>query len=307
MRYCWVISAIIFLVLGLSLGSRATPLAYAEQPQGAESTGVTQGVDERESEAVSQVQPRLDTPVVSMTRPPESARRSGSQRGAEAALTRVTTKLALDLGLIRQPEEDAGSALGRVGISPKGGWSRNAELTPEIFYDVLAAARRAANAGRLSVSADGAEAIVRAVVTPFFASLEEGATEDLPFVAAEDRSVVASEAPTPFYEQAPVWPYEWQSGFYSSPVVIVRRPVFSPLHRRHHVFVPCPAWQCRPRIASFGGPVVRSPAFTRTRISPPLRVVPMAPRSFSPPVFGFRGGTGAMHMSGGHFHGNFRR
>ena len=267
MPYCWVISAIIFLVLDFPLGShRATP-AYAEQPQGTESTGVTQRGDERESEAVPQVQPRLDTPLVSMTHPPESRIRSDSQRAADVALTRVASKLALDLGLIHQPEEDAGSALDRVGISPNGGWSRNAELTPEIFYDVLAAARRAANAGRLSVSADGAEAVVRAVMIPFFAPPEEGATEYLPFAAAEDRPAVASEAPMSFYEQTSVWPYEWQSGFYSSPVVIVPRHVFSPLHRRHHVFAPCPAWRCRPRIAPFGGPVVRSPAFTRTRIS----------------------------------------
>jgi hypothetical protein len=299
MRYCWVISAIFLLVLALTLGSRGAPPAYAEQAQ---------AIDERESEAVLKVQQRLDIPAVSMTRPPESMIRSGSRRAADVTLTRVTTKLAFDLGLIHQPEEDAWSALDRVGIVPRGGWSRNAELTPEIFYDVLAAARRAASAGHLSVSADGAEAIVRAVVTPFLASLEEGATEQLPFVAAEDRPAVVSEAPVPLYEQAPVWPYEWQSGFPTGPVVvIVSRPVLSPLQRRHHVFVPCPTWRCRPRIAPFGGPVVRAPIFTRARISPPLRVVPMAPRFFSPPVFGFRGGTGAMRMSGGHFHGGFRR
>jgi len=268
---------------------------------------VTQGVDERDSEAVPQVQPRPDNPVVSITRPPESTIRSGSQRATEAALTRVAAKLALDLGLIHEPEEDAGRVLDRVGISPKGGWSRNTELTPEIFYDVLAAARRAANAGRLSVSADGAEAIVRAVMIPFFAAPEEGAAEYLPFAAAENQPVVASETPVLLYEQAPVLPYEWQSGFLAGPVVIVPRPVFPPLHRRHHVFVPCPAWRCRHGLAHFGGPVVRPPAFTRTRISPPVRAVPMAPQPFSPPVFGFRGGTGAVHMGGGHFHGGFRR
>src|SRR5262249_44770123 len=170
MRYSWVISASGFFGLVLTLGARESLPAYAEQVRGTERTQVTQRVDEGESEAAPQIQRRLDSPLGSMARPPESPIRSGSQRAADTPLTRVTRKLALDLGLIHQPEEDAWSALERVGISPQGGWSRTAELTPEVFYDVLAAARRTATAGRLSVSADGAEAIVRAVMTPFLAS-----------------------------------------------------------------------------------------------------------------------------------------
>jgi len=308
MRSSWVISAVVFLGLLLTLGSRRTPLAYAEQDQGTERTNGTREVDERAREAVPKVQQQLDIPVVSMTRPPQSTLRSESQSAADTALTRVPTKLALDLGLMHEPAEDAWRALERVGISPQGGWSRTGALTPEMFYEVLAAARRAATAGRLSVSADGAEAIVRAVMTPFLASLEEGVTEQLPFVATENPPAVTSEAPALLYEQAPVLPYQWPSGFRSEPtVVIVPRPASSPFLHRHHVFVPCPAWRCRPRIAPFAGPVVQPRVFTRTRLSPPLRIVPMAPRFVSPPVFGFRGGIGSLHMGGGHFHGGFRR
>ncbi len=307
MRSYEVISAIVFLVLILTLCSLQIPPASAEQAHGMERMEVTQGADERASQAVPKVQQQQDVPLVSMMRLPQSTIRSGSQRAADTALMRITRKLALDLGLIHQPEEDAWSALERVEISPQGGWSRNAELTPEIFYDVLAAARRAASAGHLSVSADGAEAIVRAVMTPFFAPLEEEATEQLPFVTPEDRPAVASEAPALLYEQAPVWPYQWQSEFRSGPtVVIAPRPVFSPfLH--HHMFIPCPAWRCRPRIAPFVGSVVRPRVFAPARMNPPVRVVPMTPRLSSPPVFGFRGGLGAMHLGGGHFHGGFRR
>ena len=46
---------------------------------------------------------------------------------------------AFDLGLTRQREADAPSALDHVGITPVGGWTRRSECTPEVFYDVLAA------------------------------------------------------------------------------------------------------------------------------------------------------------------------
>src|SRR5690348_15274140 len=147
MHHCRVISVIVVLVLVLTLGSWRTLSAYAEQAQQA---------NEHASEMVPQGQQRQDIPLVSTTRPPESTTTSNSRRAVEAALSRVTTKLALDLGVIHQPEKDAWGALERVGISPKNGWSRTTELTPEVFYEVLAAARRAASTGNLSMSADGA-------------------------------------------------------------------------------------------------------------------------------------------------------
>ena len=76
-------------------------------------------------------------------------------------------KLALDLGLLKSSSQDALSPLGGVGIQPAGGWKVSDPLTPEVVYEVLAAARRAADAKRLPLSADGAEAVVRQAAEPF--------------------------------------------------------------------------------------------------------------------------------------------
>src|SRR5262245_46345446 len=76
-------------------------------------------------------------------------------------------KLAQDLGLIKNSNEDAFGPLRGAGIQPTDGWKVDDPLTPEVLYDVLAAARRAANAKRLSISPDGAEAIVRQAAEPF--------------------------------------------------------------------------------------------------------------------------------------------
>jgi Domain of unknown function (DUF4124) len=70
-------------------------------------------------------------------------------------------KLALDLGLIKMSSEDAFGPLRGAGVQPASGWEANDPLTPEVLDDVLAAARRAAEAQRLRLSADGAEAVVR--------------------------------------------------------------------------------------------------------------------------------------------------
>src|SRR5215813_3209163 len=70
-------------------------------------------------------------------------------------------KIALDLGLIKNQHEDALSPLGAAGIQPAGGWRLSDPLTPETLAEVIAAARRAAESRRLSLSADGAEAVVQ--------------------------------------------------------------------------------------------------------------------------------------------------
>src|SRR5258706_9914455 len=70
-------------------------------------------------------------------------------------------KIALDLGLIKESSEDAFGPLRGAGIQPASGWEANDPLTPEVLDDVLAAARRAAEAKRVPLSADGAEAVVR--------------------------------------------------------------------------------------------------------------------------------------------------
>jgi uncharacterized protein DUF4124 len=70
-------------------------------------------------------------------------------------------KIALDLGLIKESGDDAFGPLRGAGVQPAGGWEASDPLTPEVLDDVLAAARRAADAKRLPLSADGAEAVVR--------------------------------------------------------------------------------------------------------------------------------------------------
>jgi Domain of unknown function (DUF4124) len=70
-------------------------------------------------------------------------------------------KIALDLGLIKESSEDAFGPLRGAGVQPASGWEAHDPLTPEVLDDVLAAARRAAEANRLPLSADGAEAVVR--------------------------------------------------------------------------------------------------------------------------------------------------
>jgi hypothetical protein len=79
-------------------------------------------------------------------------------------------KLAQDLGLIKNSNEDAFSPLRGAGIQPADGWKVDDPLTPEVLYEVLAAARRAANVKRLSISADGAEAIVHQAAEAFLPS-----------------------------------------------------------------------------------------------------------------------------------------
>jgi len=76
-------------------------------------------------------------------------------------------KLAQDLGLIKNSNEDAFGPLRGAGIQPAEGWKVDDPPTPEVLYEVLAAARRAASAKRLSISPDGAEAIVRQAAEAF--------------------------------------------------------------------------------------------------------------------------------------------
>ena len=76
-------------------------------------------------------------------------------------------KLARDLGLIEREDEDALSALTGAGVSPAGGWKVYDPLSREAAHEVIASARRAAESRRLSLSADGAEGVVRQALGPF--------------------------------------------------------------------------------------------------------------------------------------------
>lgn len=86
---------------------------------------------------------------------------------AENTQGSLAQKLARDLGLIKGENEDALSALTGVGISPAGGWKVYDPLTREAAYEVIASARRAAESRRLSLSADGAEGVVRQALGSF--------------------------------------------------------------------------------------------------------------------------------------------
>ena len=309
MIYFRVISNLFPLVLVLGLGLRLATPVQAELNQWTGAASVTQMEDEKElisSPNTGQVK----ASAAEFTTPAnEQILKSGSQVTAESRLSGFMTKLALDLGLIRQREEDAWSALTRVDITPVGGWAHNVELTPEVFYDVLAAARRAANAGHLFVSADGAEAIVRAAVTPFLSNLEEVPAAQTSLMVPEDQTAVASEAPVMFYEQAPLWQEGWQSGLLAAPVVVIgsHRLMMSHIFHRHHVFLPCPSWRCRQRFAPFGFPAVRPHVFAGPRFGPPPRVGLTTPRFIAPPISRIAVGPGSMHMSGGRMHGGFLR
>lgn len=90
---------------------------------------------------------------------------SPSRTYPEHSEGKFAQKLALDLGLIKDSSEDGLGPLSGAGIQPAGGWEVSDSLTSEVVYDVLASVRRAADSQRLSLSADGAEAVVKQVAT----------------------------------------------------------------------------------------------------------------------------------------------
>src|SRR5262245_29782669 len=125
-------------------------------------------------------------------------------------------KLAQDLGLIRNDSEDAIGPLRGAGIQPAGGWKVSDLLTPEVVYEVLAAARRAADAKRLPLSADGAEAVVRQAAEPFFPSPPSGQASAPPVERYDEEpgyddepEVVVEQAPPQIIEVVPETIYEY--------------------------------------------------------------------------------------------------
>jgi hypothetical protein len=76
-------------------------------------------------------------------------------------------KLARDLGLIEEENDNALTALTGAGISPAGGWKVYDPLSREAAYEVIASARRAAESRRFPLSADGAEGVVRQALGSF--------------------------------------------------------------------------------------------------------------------------------------------
>jgi hypothetical protein len=147
-------------------------------------------------------------------------------------------KLALDLGLIKHGGEDALSPLTGVGIQPAGSWRVSEPLTSEALYEILAAARRAADARRLPLSADGAEAVVRQAAAPFLPpppvaqpfSTPEEYYEDLDYDGGPE--IVVIEQPPQVIEVI-------REPYYLPPV-IVGAPRFPHRHHRRHRHKPEP-------------------------------------------------------------------
>ena len=154
--------------------------------------------------------------------PPPSLPLSPSRIYPEQSQGKFAQKLALDLGLIKSSSEDALGPLTGIGIQPTGGWQVSDPLTPEVVYDVLAAARRAADSRRFNLSSDGAEAVVRqvaAAILPPAPLAEEQENPEPP----QDQQVVIYESPTqvieevepdryydPIYVPVPVAPYGYR-------------------------------------------------------------------------------------------------
>jgi hypothetical protein len=125
-------------------------------------------------------------------------------------------KLAQDLGLTKNGNEDALGPLRGAGIQPASGWKLSDPLTPEVVYEVLAAARRAADAKRLPLSADGAEAVVRQAAEPFLPPPLSGRAAAPPVERYNEESgyddepeVVVEQAPPQIIEVVPETRYEY--------------------------------------------------------------------------------------------------
>ncbi len=135
-----------------------------------------------------------------------------SPSGAYAAQSQgaFAQKLAQDLGLIKNDNEDALGPLRGAGIQPAGGWKVSVPLTLEVLYEVLAAARRAADAKRLPLSADGAEAVARQAAEPFLQpppvqySEEPGYDEEPEVIIEQAPPQVIEVVREPTYEYVPV-------------------------------------------------------------------------------------------------------
>jgi hypothetical protein len=175
---------------------------------------------------------------------------------AERSQGAFAQKLALDLGLIKNSNADALGPLSGAGIQPAGGWRVSNPLTPEALYEVLAAARRAADSQRLSLSADGAEAVVRQAAESFLPPLPIAQAPPSP---AEQYSeeLVYDEEPVVIIEQPP-----------SQIIEVIREPAYIPVpvitgfprFRHHHGNRPGKKPAPLPPRAPLTGPFTPNPA-----------------------------------------------
>jgi Domain of unknown function (DUF4124) len=151
--------------------------------------------------------------------PVGAARAGGKSAAAPRSPSRVYTaqsqgafaqRLAQDLGLIQQSDEDALGPLSGMGITPTGYWQVTEPLTAETVEEIVAATRRAAATARLALSADGAEAVVRQAAVAFLPApvplasppAAEGGEHVQPVVVVEPE-VIIEVPPSVIVEQAP--------------------------------------------------------------------------------------------------------
>ena len=128
-------------------------------------------------------------------------------------------KIAVDFGLIKNGSTDALGPLRGIGIQPAGGWKVAHALDPDTVDQLAAAARRGATAQHLTLSADGAEAIVRQAAADFIppAPPVEPAAEAGPdSIVIEQPPQIIEVIHEPYYVEAPVI-------------------VYASRHRRHHL------------------------------------------------------------------------
>lgn len=203
-----------------------TPVAHADLYQWTDADGVIHVVGEA-SDVPDAYREKLK--VYRTTRSlaaetPAATPLSPSRTYAEKSQGAFAQKIALDLGLIKSTAEDALGPLSGAGIQPAGGWRAGDPLTPTAHYEVLAAARRAADAQRLTLSADGAEAVVRQAATSFLPPPQ------------------TAPAPEPQYSEDPV---------YEEPEVIIEQPPPQIIEVvRDPVYVPVPVIVGHPRFPS---------------------------------------------------------
>ncbi len=204
---------IVLFVLGL-LFSSAT-LVSADLYQWTDKDGVVHVVDES-SEVPRAYRDKVKVFESQKSRTsPSSLPLSPSRAYPTYSEGRFAQKLALDLGLIKNRDEDAIGPLIGAGIRPASGWHVNDELTAETVEEVVGAARRAANARRLTISPDGVAAIVQqaaASVLPPPPPVAEQPREEPP-----QQQVIIQQTPpqvievqrerVPVYIPVPVNPY----------------------------------------------------------------------------------------------------
>jgi hypothetical protein len=146
-------------------------------------------------------------PKPSAEKPSESRRASlpEFEKGSQGAFAGT---LARDLGLIRKAGEDPIRALKDAGIEPVGGWSADSPMAPEVYLEVAAAARKASDAGRISLSPDGAQAVVQQAAGPYLPSLEKETRVTVVLQEPEERGpeVIIIGDPEPRVVEVPV-PY----------------------------------------------------------------------------------------------------